>query len=114
MSIKADSDVMNKVVLAQDRVWEIICGLRRALDEAEEKRIKEPKERKLRVPKERKKRQTLSDRKKTTIRGKAEKEEQPKSRPSVEEDKEAVKKQGTSNDITNRNKRRKEKGYYIW
>ena len=35
--IKADSDVMNQVVLAQDRVWEIICGLRRALDEAEEK-----------------------------------------------------------------------------
>ena len=35
--IKADSDVMNQVVLAQDRVWEIICGLRRALDEAEER-----------------------------------------------------------------------------
>ena len=82
-----------------------------ALDEVEEKRIKEPKERKLRVPKERKKRQTLADRKKTTVRGKAGKEEQPKSRPSVKEDKEAVKKQGTSNDITNRNKRRKEKGY---
>ena len=82
-----------------------------ALDEAEEERIKEPKERKLRVPKERKKRQTLSDRKKTTVRGKAEKEEQPNSRPSVEEDKKAVKNQGTSGDISYRNKRRKEKGY---
>ena len=82
-----------------------------ALDEAEEKRIKEPKERKLRVPKDRKKRQTLSDRKKTTVRGKAGKEEQPKSRPSVEEDKEAVKTQGTSSNIADRNKRRKEKGY---
>ena len=82
-----------------------------ALDEAEEKRIKEPKERKLREPKEGKKRQTLSDRKKTTARGKAGKEEQPKSRPSVEEDKKAVKKQGTSSDIATRNKRRKEKGY---
>lgn len=82
-----------------------------ALDKSEEERIKEPKERKIREPKERKKRQTLSDRKKTTVRGKAGKEEQPKSRPSVEEDKEAVKKQGTSSDITYRNKRRKEKGY---
>lgn len=82
-----------------------------ALDEAEEERIKEPKERKIREPKERKKRQTLSDRKKATVRGKAEKEEQPKSRPSVEEDKKAVKKQGTSSDIATRNKRRKEKGY---
>ena len=82
-----------------------------ALDEAEEERIKEPKERKLRVPKERKKRQTLSDRKKTTVRGKAGKEEQPNSRPSVEEDKKAVKNQGTSGDISYRNKRRKEKGY---
>ena len=82
-----------------------------ALDEAEEERIKEPKERKLRVPKERKKRQTLSDRKKTTVRGKAGKEEQPNSRPSVEEDKEAVKKQGTSGDINYKNKKRKETGY---
>ena len=82
-----------------------------ALDEAEEERIKEPKERKIREPKERKKGENLANRKKTTVRGKAGKEEQPKSRPSVEEDKKAVKKQGTSNDITNRNKRRKEKGY---
>lgn len=82
-----------------------------ALDKSEEERIKEPKERKIREPKERKKRQTLSDRKKTTVRGKAGKEEQPKSRPSVEEDKESVKKQGTSSDIAYRNKRRKEKGY---
>lgn len=82
-----------------------------ALDKSEEERIKEPKERKLRVPKERKKRQTLSDRKKTTVRGKAGKEEQPKSRPSVEEDKKAVKNQGTSGDIARRNKKRKEKGY---
>ena len=82
-----------------------------ALDEAEEKRVREPKERKIREPKERKKRQTLSDRKKTTVRGKAGKEEQPKSRPSIEEDKKAVKKQGTSNDIATRNTRRKEKGY---
>ena len=82
-----------------------------ALDKSEEERIKEPKERKLRVPKDRKKRQTLSDRKKTTVRGKAGKEEQPKSRPSVEEDKEAVKTQGTSSNIADRNKRRKEKGY---
>lgn len=28
---------MNQVVLAQDRVWEIICGLRCALDKTEEK-----------------------------------------------------------------------------
>lgn len=82
-----------------------------ALDEAEEKRIKEPKERKLREPKERKKRQILSDRKKTTVRGKAGKEEQLKSRPNVEEDKKAVKNQGTSGDIARRNKKRKEKGY---
>ena len=82
-----------------------------ALDEAEEERVKEPKERKLRVPKERKKRQTLADRKKSNARNKAGKEEQPKSRPSVEEDKEAVKKQGTNSDIANRNARRKEKGY---
>lgn len=82
-----------------------------ALDEAEEKRVREPKERKIREPKERKKRQTLSDRKKTTVRGKAGKEEQPKSKPSIEEDKKAVKKQGTSNDIATRNTRRKEKGY---
>ena len=82
-----------------------------ALDEAEEKRVKEPKERKIREPKERKKRQTLSDRKKTTVRGKAGKEEQPKSRPSVEEDKEAVKKQGTNSDINYKNKKRKETGY---
>ena len=73
-----------------------------ALDKSEEEKIKEPKERKLRVPKERKK---------TTVRGKARKEEQPKSRPSIEEDKKAVKKQGTSNDIATRNTRRKEKGY---
>lgn len=82
-----------------------------ALDKAEEERIKEPKERKIREPKERKKRQTLSDRKKTTVRDKAGKEEQPKSRPSVEEDKKAVKNQGTSGDISRRNKERKEKGY---
>ena len=82
-----------------------------ALDKSEEERIKEPKERKIREPKERKKRQTLSDRKKTTVRGKAGKEEQPKSRPSVEEDKEAVKKQGTNSDINYKNKKRKEKGY---
>lgn len=82
-----------------------------ALDEAEEKRVREPKERKIREPKERKKRQTLSDRKKTTVRGKAEKEEQPKSRPSVEEDKKAVKTQGTNSDINYKNKKRKETGY---
>lgn len=82
-----------------------------ALDEAEEKRVREPKERKIREPKERKKRQTLSDRKKTTVRGKAGKEEQPKSRPSIEEDKEAVKKQGTNSDINYKNKKRKETGY---
>lgn len=82
-----------------------------ALDKAEEERIKEPKERKIREPKERKKRQTLYDRKKTSVRGKAGKEEQPKSRPSVEEDKEAVKKQGTNSDINYKNKKRKETGY---
>lgn len=82
-----------------------------ALDEAEEKRVREPKERKLRVPKERKKGENLANRKKANARNKAEKEEQPKSKSSVAEDKEAVKKQGTSNDIAYRNKRRKEKGY---
>ena len=82
-----------------------------ALDEAEEKRVKEPKERKLRVPKERKKGENLANRKKANARKKAGKEEQPKSRPSVEEDKEAVKKQGTNSDIANRNARRKKVGY---
>ena len=82
-----------------------------ALDEAEEERVKEPKERKLRVPKERKKGENLADRKKANARKKAGKEEQPKSRPSVEEDKEAVKKQGTNSDIANRNARRKKVGY---
>ena len=82
-----------------------------ALDEAEEERVKEPKERKLRVPKERKKGKNLADRKKSNARNKAGKEEQPKSRPSVEEDKEAVKKQGTNSDIANRNARRKKVGY---
>lgn len=82
-----------------------------ALDEAEEERVKEPKERKLRVPKERKKGENLADRKKSNARNKAGKEEQPKSRPSVEEDKEAVKKQGTNSDIANRNARRKKVGY---
>ena len=81
------------------------------LDEAEEERVKEPKERKLRVPKERKKGENLADRKKANARKKAGKEEQPKSRPSVEEDKEAVKKQGTNSDIANRNARRKKVGY---
>ena len=82
-----------------------------ALDEAEEKRVKEPKERKLRVPKERKKGENIANRKKANARNKAGKEEQPKSRPSVEEDKEAVKKQGTNSDIANRNARRKKVGY---
>lgn len=82
-----------------------------ALDEAEEERVKEPKERKLRVPKERKKGENLANRKKANARKKAGKEEQPKSRPSVEEDKEAVKKQGTNSDIANRNARRKKVGY---
>ena len=82
-----------------------------ALDEAEEERVKEPKERKLRVPKERKKGENLANRKKANARNKARKEEQPKSRPSVEEDKEAVKKQGTNSDIANRNARRKKVGY---
>ena len=82
-----------------------------ALDEAEEERVKEPKERKLRVPKERKKGENLANRKKANARNKAGKEEQPKSRPSVEEDKEAVKKQGTNSDIANRNARRKKVGY---
>ena len=57
------------------------------LDEAEEERVKEPKERKLRVPKERKKGENFANRKKANARNKAGKEEQPKSRPSVEEDK---------------------------
>lgn len=82
-----------------------------ALDEAEEKRVKEPKERKLKVPKERKKGENLADRKRANARDKAKKEEQPKSRPSVAEDKEAVKKQGTNSDIANRNARRKKVGY---
>lgn len=82
-----------------------------ALDEAEEERVKEPKERKLRVPKERKKGENLADRKRANTRNKDRKEEQPKSRPSVEEDKEAVKKQGTNSDIANRNDRRKKVGY---
>lgn len=82
-----------------------------ALDEAEEERVKEPKERKLREPKERKKGENLADRKRANARNKAEKEEQPKSRPSIAEDKEAVKKQGTNSDIANRNARRKKIGY---
>ena len=82
-----------------------------ALDEAEEERVKEPKEKKLRVPKERKKEENLANRKKANARNKAGKEEQPKSRPSVQEDKEAVKKQGTNSDIANRNARRKKVGY---
>lgn len=82
-----------------------------ALDKTEEERIKEPKERKLRVPKERKKGENLANRRKANARTKTEKEEQPKSKPSVEEDKKAVKMQGTNSDIANRNARRKKTGY---
>lgn len=82
-----------------------------ALDKTEEERVKEPKERKLREPKERKKGENLANRRKANARTKTEKEEQPKSKPSVEEDKKAVKMQGTNSDIANRNARRKKTGY---
>lgn len=82
-----------------------------ALDKSEEERVKEPKERKLREPKERKKGENFANRRKANARSKVEKEEQPKSRPSVAEDKEAVKRQGTNSDIANRNARRKKTGY---
>lgn len=80
-----------------------------ALDEKEKPR--EPKEKKIREPKERKKATTLGDRKKNKRKADNKRTEQPKEKPGIEETKEAVKKQGTSNDIANRNARRKKNGY---
>lgn len=79
-----------------------------ALDKKE--KITPPKEKKLREPKE-KKGTTLADRRKNKRKEDNKRAEQPKEKPGIEETKEAVKKQGTSNDIANRNARRKKNGY---
>lgn len=79
-----------------------------ALDKKE--KITPPKEKKLREPKE-KKGTTLADRQKNKRKEDNKRAEQPKERPNINETKEAVKKQGTNSDISNRNARRKKNGY---
>ena len=79
-----------------------------ALDKKE--KITPPKEKKLREPKE-KKDTTLADRRKNKRKEDNKRAEQPKERPNIDETKEAVKKQGTNSDISNRNARRKKNGY---
>lgn len=79
-----------------------------ALDKKE--KITPPKEKKLREPKE-KKDTTLADRRKNKRKEDNKRTEQPKERPNIGETKEAVKKQGTNSDISNRNARRKKNGY---
>lgn len=79
-----------------------------ALDKKE--KITPPKEKKLREPKE-KKDTTLADRRKNKRKEDNKRTEQPKERPNIDETKEAVKKQGTNSDISNRNARRKKNGY---
>lgn len=79
-----------------------------ALDKKE--KIAPPKEKKLREPKE-KKGTTLADRQKNKRKEDNKRVEQPKERPNIDETKEAVKKQGTNSDISNRKARRKKNGY---
>lgn len=79
-----------------------------ALDKKE--KIAPPKEKKLREPKE-KKSTTLADRQKNKRKEDNKRAEQPKERPNIDETKEAVKKQGTNSDISNRKARRKKNGY---
>lgn len=79
-----------------------------ALDKKE--KITPPKEKKLREPKE-KKGTTLADRQKNKRKENNKRAEQPKERPNIDETKEAVKKQGTNSDISNRKARRKKNGY---
>lgn len=79
-----------------------------ALDKKE--KITPPKEKKLREPKE-KKSTTLADRRKNKRKEDNKRAEQPKERPNIDETKEAVKKQGTNSDISNRKARRKKNGY---
>jgi hypothetical protein len=79
-----------------------------ALDKKE--KIAPPKEKKLREPKE-KKGTTLADRQKNKRKEDNKRAEQPKERPNIDETKEAVKKQGTNSDISNRKARRKKNGY---
>lgn len=79
-----------------------------ALDKKE--KIAPPKEKKLREPKE-KKSTTLADRQKNKRKEDNKRVEQPKERPNIDETKEAVKKQGTNSDISNRKARRKKNGY---
>lgn len=79
-----------------------------ALDKKE--KITPPKEKKLREPKE-KKSTTLADRQKNKRKEDNKRAEQPKERPNIDETKEAVKKQGTNSDISNRKARRKKNGY---
>lgn len=79
-----------------------------ALDKKE--KITPPKEKKLREPKE-KKSTTLADRQKNKRKEDNKRVEQPKERPNIDETKEAVKKQGTNSDISNRKARRKKNGY---
>lgn len=79
-----------------------------ALDKKE--KITPPKEKKLREPKE-KKGTTLADRQKNKRKEDNKRTEQPKERPNIDETKEAVKKQGTNSDISNRKARRRKNGY---
>lgn len=79
-----------------------------ALDKKE--KIAPPKEKKLREPKE-KKGTTLADKRKNKRKEDNKRAEQPKERPNIDETKEAVKKQGTNSDISNRKARRRKNGY---